>query len=152
MRTERLLYSVLFLCRTRGIPFFSSRVRSGSRAAQAQWARLGPGAARQLQCACAGAVAIIPQPRLYWGCLFLGTVRYVESSHVSGSSPGAQSCRLWRGRRERVGPLLRMRACLAQVLHHAATSGLRRGFAISLLWHDLWTPSLAWDVPRKLMR
>lgn len=48
------------------------------------------------------------------------------------------------------GPLLPMRGCLAQTLHHAAASGLGRGFAISPLWHDLWTPSLTGTSPRSL--
>ena len=40
-------------------------------------------------------------------------------------------------------PLLSLSGCLAQTLHHASASGLERGFAVSPLWHDLWTPSLA---------
>lgn len=54
------------------------------------------------------------------------------------------------GRRGGAGPLPTMCGCLVQTLHHAASSGLGRGFAVIPLWHDLWTPSLAQDVPRSL--
>lgn len=133
-----------------GDPFFLSCPKGASDGAGAVGAVV-PWAVRRLQYACVGEVVIIPQPRLYWGYFFLGSVQYLGNLHVSCSSPSGHSCRLWRGRREGVGPLLRMRACLAQVLHHA-TSGLRREFAISPLWLDLWTLSLARYAPKKLRR
>lgn len=58
-----------------------------------------PGSTRTSQCACAWEVFIILQPRLFWGCLFLGSLQDLGILQVSCISPCRMSCRL--GKEER---------------------------------------------------